>query len=204
MSVHKYSAESCAAETNRIRLKPITADDEPLFTKMYTDPTVMSQITDALTHDEAKRAFSRALARSRMLNPKCAYFVIESKRINQAIGICAIPTFDIVGGTAEVGLMLLPDAPDRHLGTQALAALIGQVFVALPSVKEVWGQFRQGHRLASLVATRSGLRHCESVQGVHAAPGNQLTSVSRLAWTELAEEFRRPEEPPRAALQNAC
>jgi RimJ/RimL family protein N-acetyltransferase len=159
----------------------LDAADSELFLSIYTDPITMRLVESPMSTNDAQLAFQRTLKLCSKNNPRYAYFAAIGKQSRQPIGICAASHIDIERATAEIGIMLLPDAIERHLGKAAFELLIGQLFSVL-RLREIWAQHLPTHRLARRLALGAGMKVCTRQDFWHAKDGMHFVSICFGDW----------------------
>ena len=101
--------------SNRLRLRTYTSDDEAFFVGLNTDQTVRAYMDGALSTSDALSLFRRILAQ-----PKDRWLIetIGCRPVGHAF-----VTRDGQDGLPEVGVMLMAEVWGQGFGTEALFAL---------------------------------------------------------------------------------
>ncbi len=106
-----------------------------------------------LSREQALRSAERMLAFTRSPTPQRIFLVVcEHER---AIGIASIQHIDTRRGTAELGLMLLPQARERGYAKEAFGGLAARAFEILP-LDELWVEHSTEHEAAERVVRGVG------------------------------------------------
>lgn len=117
--------------------KPLTADDWAVFSALYCNQKTMRRITAALPVKDAFQLFTRTLMLQE--KQKIIWLVIRNCSDQSVFGLCGIPC--IKPCSAEVGIMLLPEAHGKHIALNALASLARKAFYCL-SIKMVYSKIQ--------------------------------------------------------------
>jgi RimJ/RimL family protein N-acetyltransferase len=126
--------------TAALRLQLLGADDAPLYRALYTCPRVMAQIGPPLTAAEADDAFARVCAHNRRPGARHRAWSIRDRSTAAPRGLLALQRD---GASAEIGLMLLPQAWSPAVAREAIAAALAQGFDHL-DLETVWADCREG------------------------------------------------------------
>ena len=115
-------------EGERLYLSPINPDDFELFTEWVNDPDVAKYVSQhrKVLSLNAEKDFLEVLS-------KDGYnFSIVLKENNQLIGSIGFPKFNLIDGTAEIGLLIGPkDQKGKGYGPEAMELLINYGFNTL-------------------------------------------------------------------------
>jgi RimJ/RimL family protein N-acetyltransferase len=101
-------------ETARLRMRPLSVEDQELYCFCYTDATLMQHIGDPLNHDAALRSFATALKVNSNLPVRRRDWVMLEKKTDARIGLLSL-----------VGDKTMPLAINADLGAIILNAFQG-------------------------------------------------------------------------------
>jgi RimJ/RimL family protein N-acetyltransferase len=147
--------------SQRLILRSLRECDEELYCQLFCDPDTMRYIGPVWTRAEAARAFRSALEAMRATPPGGLFLVLTLKADERPVGLCTLQNFE-PGGRAELGMMLVPSGRASRVATEALIAVLTQVFATLP-LDEVWVRFAIDHQAATRTAVSGGLvRHAQA------------------------------------------
>jgi RimJ/RimL family protein N-acetyltransferase len=183
------AAEGKAApvESERLLLRALDESDEQLYCDLFSNAETMRYIGPPWARDDAARAFPRMLVSTRCTPPTAVALTLIVRETRDAIGICTLQNFEPSPRRAELGMMLLPSGRAHGFATEALIAVLGYSFAALP-IDEVWVRFAADHAIAERTALGGGLvRHQEVL------PADAAAKLCR--WSAFRGSWR-----PRAAL----
>ncbi|MFD2165919.1 GNAT family N-acetyltransferase [Thalassotalea euphylliae] len=161
MAVNLSTVEDYTFETERLRIRPISEEDESLYVSLYTCERIMRNIGPVKTAEQAKKSFEKVVSAMRKSivsrQPYYLFWIIELKETHQALGIqalnwCQIPLKHIDNGTRihtgknepEIGIMLNRSAQGKQIPTEARAALLNFAFNYL-NVKQIYTTFDSGN-----------------------------------------------------------
>jgi len=184
-------AELAALEftSERLILRTLRECDEELYCQLFCDPATMRYIGPPWTRIEASRAFRGALEAMRATPPGGLFLVLTLKAGERPVGLCTLQNFEPAGRRAELGLMLVPWGRAARVATEALIAVLAQVFATLP-FDEIWVRFAVDHEAATRTAVGGGLvRHAQS------RPEDLAANLWR--WSAYRDSWR-PAAPPGA------
>lgn len=148
------AASAPAFTTDRLRIRPLVADDEELYCGLYTDPRLMRHIGPVLEDGHVRRSFRAAIAASTRQSPCHIYFGLRREGDDAAIGICALRDIDPTGH-AEIGLMLYREAQATGLAREALDGVITWAFSTL-LLDRIYGRTDPSNHAACRLARRAG------------------------------------------------
>ena len=143
----------------RIALRPLTAEDEALYCALYTDPVVMRQIGAPLSSQSARDAFSRVLRQMQADPPRSRYWAVTRRGKDGSDGdplglIALIPDRDLEA-SAEIGVLLRPDARGLGVGGEAVATLVDYVF-STADITRLWTRHAATHAGAAGIMRQLG------------------------------------------------
>lgn len=145
--------------TTRLHLRALAAGDLGLFRDLYTDAGTMRHIGRPVSAEWAEASFHATLEAAREpLGPR--FFVIVERRRRRAIGLCSVQAVARAERSAEIGIMLGPDARRRLFATEALSALTAMALRTLP-IDTVWAQYRKANRGAARLFDALGFSEIE-------------------------------------------
>lgn len=131
-------------ETARLRMRPLSAEDNALYVRLYTDEETMRFIGPPLTPERASSSFRKALAGMVHGPIERLFLTVVEKASNTAVGVCSLQNFDAQRRSVQAGLMLVAGARALGYSKESFTGLIPQVFAQLP-VDELWVQFAADH-----------------------------------------------------------
>jgi len=147
--------------SERLILRSLRECDEELYCQLFCDPDTMRYIGSPWTRAEAARAFHSAREMMLATPPRGLFLVLTLKADARPVGLCTLQNFE-PSGRAELGMMLVPSGRAARVATEALIAVLAQVFATLP-LAEVWVRFAIEHEAATRTAASGGLvRHAEA------------------------------------------
>jgi RimJ/RimL family protein N-acetyltransferase len=141
-------------DTPRLCLRVMTAADEDLYCRLYTDPQVMRHLSAPLPWDVARRSFAiacRQAAERPMVRP---WWVIGEAATRSDVGVIGLTR---EGAAAEMGIVLLPPSQGNGIGLEALAALARHA-MASGLADEIWVCHSPGNLAVARIAQRLGFR----------------------------------------------
>jgi RimJ/RimL family protein N-acetyltransferase len=142
-----------ALATPRLHLRPLADGDEALYCLLYVDPDVMRHVAPPLGPDAASRSFRAARRDSGPgVTPRHTWVLHETATLAD-IGLIAL--VGTAAGSAELGVLLLPDRQGRGYATEAIEALIPHAFGPL-GLAEVHTRHAPGNGLAEGLMIRLG------------------------------------------------
>lgn len=163
-------------------MRPLAADDETFFCKLYQDRRTMRHIGRPLSPAGASAAFRASLAASRGRSGPW-FFTIGESRSSEALGLCAVQKPRRSSRSVEIGLILRRDAQGRGLARRSISMLTAIAFEALP-IDTVWVQYRPANS-----AARRLVRDLGFVQTDWKPPGSKwahaICIMQRSAWRKL-------------------
>jgi RimJ/RimL family protein N-acetyltransferase len=147
--------------SERLLLRSLRECDEELYCQLFCDPDTMRYIGPVWTRAQAARAFRSALEMMLATPARGLFLVLTLKADGRPVGLCTLQNFE-PGGRAELGMMLVPSGRASRVATEALIAVLAQVFATLP-FDEIWVRFAVDHEAAVRTAVSGGLvRHAEA------------------------------------------
>ena len=142
-------------QTRSLRLLPLVDADEAFYCRLYTDAAVMSRVGPPLTQEAAQGAFARVLRQVAATPPRSHYWMLYAGATDAPLGLMALVPDRDDPASAEVGVLLLPDAQGQGRATEAIAALADSVF-AMPGLQRLWTRHASGHSAAVGLMRRLG------------------------------------------------
>lgn len=172
-------------ETARLRTRPVSAMDEPLFTQLYTDAETMRFIGAPLCAERAAASFRTALADMER-NPIARLFLtVSEKESLRDVGICSLQNCDPQRRSVEAGVMFIPPARALGYSKEIFIALIQRVFAELP-VDELSVQFAAEHLAVQRAVISVGFARCQDVGQEAGRQQRSVWSVRRDTWVAPA------------------
>lgn len=166
-------------QTRSLRLRPLTEADEPFYCRLYTDAAVMTRVGTPLTQEAAQGAFMRVLRQVAATPPRSHNWMLHAQTADAPLGMMALVPDRDDPASAEVGVLLLPDAQGRGHATEAIAALADSVF-AVPGLQRVWTRHASGHAAAVGLMRRLGF----------VAEPDTSVAGAQSRWQLLREDWR--------------
>jgi RimJ/RimL family protein N-acetyltransferase len=148
-------------ETARLWMRPLSAEDEALYTDLYTDEETMRFIGAPLSAERAARTFRAALAGMQRDPIKRLYLAVVERSSGTRVGICSLQDFDPALRRVQGGVMFVAAARALGYATETFVELIQRVFVELP-VDELWVQFAADHVAVQRAAISVGFTRREA------------------------------------------
>jgi RimJ/RimL family protein N-acetyltransferase len=148
-------------ETARLRMRPLSVEDEALYTHLYTDDETMRFIGAPLSAERAARTFRAALAGMQCDPIKRLFLTVVEKSSGTMVGICSLQDFDPALRSVQAGVMLVAAARALGYSREAFVELIQRVFAELP-VDELWVQFAADHVAVQRAAINVGFTRREA------------------------------------------
>ena len=142
-------------QTSRLHLRPLVDADRDFYCRLYTDAAVMAHVGPPLPQDAAEAAFSRVLRQLTALPPRACYWILHARVNGEPLGLMALVPDRNNHTSAEVGVLLLPDAQGRGHATAAIAALADHIFSG-PDLRRLWTRHAPGHAAALGLMRRLG------------------------------------------------
>lgn len=174
-------------DTQRLRMKPLTAGDEELYRRIYTDPALMRHVGAPLSVAAAQRSFRGACAQGRDIGSQSRWWVIVEQSSAAEIGLMAL-LHGAHEQAAEIGVMLLGERQGQGMAIEAIAGLVGAVF-ANPGLRRLWMRHPADHARMATVARKLGFRRETPAGG-----------EGEVRWSLLHGEHN-PRSAPCTALQ---
>lgn len=168
--------------SERLILRSLRECDEELYCQLFCDPDTMRYIGSPWTRAEAARAFRSALEAMRAMPPRGLSLVLKLQTGERPVGLCTLQNFESAGRQAELGMMLVPSGRASRVATEALIAVLAQVFAVLP-FDEVWVRFAIDHEAATRTAVSGGL-----IRHVQARPEDLAANLWR--WSAYRGSWR--------------
>jgi RimJ/RimL family protein N-acetyltransferase len=116
-----------ALETVRLHLRPLGAEDETFYCRLYTDPLVMRHIAMPLSADAAHRSFRGACRQAARQPPQRRTWVMTEAGTAVDIGLLALVD-DPQAMSSEIGALLLYDWQNRGYAAEAIETLVAYAF----------------------------------------------------------------------------
>lgn len=168
-------------ETTRLRMRPLSAEDEALFVQLYTDDESMRFIGAPLSAERATRSFRAALRGMRGNPIERLFLTVIEKDTAATVGVYSLQDYDEQRRSVQAGVMILAAARAKGYSKEGLIGLIPRVFAEL-AVDELWVQIAADHAAGHRSATSVGFvrRHEPAPDG---QPGQlSVWSVRRHTW----------------------
>ncbi|WP_411705836.1 GNAT family N-acetyltransferase [Edaphovirga cremea] len=109
--------------TERLTMQQLTAEDWPLFLRLYQDPLVTEFMTDKASEEEIYQLFTSRLPTWNKHASHWLCLVIREKSTGAAVGLTGLLAGWSPFQQAEVGFLLLPEFQRRGYGGESLHAV---------------------------------------------------------------------------------
>ena len=182
MDLHASSA-CFTFMTQRLRIRPLSREDEDIYCFLYTDEEMMRFVGKPLSPERAQRSFQKAVELSSRRPLRQLFMAVIHQGSGEPAGVCSIQKVDVRREAAEVGIMLKTASRKQSIAKEALTALIDAVFAHL-GAREVWAEIPETH--ASSVELFRRLRFSRTA-GRAGPPGSPCRSI----WSTTAADWRR-------------
>jgi RimJ/RimL family protein N-acetyltransferase len=133
--------------TRSLRLRPLAESDQTFYCRLYTNAAVMIRVGPPLTQEAAQSAFTRVLRQVSATPPRSHYWMLHAQAADAPLGLMALVPDRDNPTSAEVGVLLLPEAQGQGHATEAIAALADNVFAA-PGLQRLWTRHASGNAAA--------------------------------------------------------
>ena len=146
-------------------MRALRAEDESLYTHLYTDAETMRFIGAPLSTARAAVSFRSALAGMARTPIERLFLAVVERASSRAVGICSLQNFDPQRRSVQAGIMFIAAARARGYSKEGFIGLISQVFAEFP-VDELWVQFAADHVAVQRAVTSVGFerRHTDAPQ----------------------------------------
>ena len=141
--------------TQRLSCKPLTLEDSDEYCALYSDANVMRNIAAPCTRQQAEKNFNTCLTRNHQQPYTQLTWTICHKDTQQFIGIQGLIRRVIQPEQAEVGIMLIQQAFNQGIATEAIAALLQFSFTEL-QLKCVFAHFHPTNKAVEIIARKLG------------------------------------------------
>lgn len=176
-------------ETARLRTRPLSAGDEALYARLYTDEETMRFIGAPLSAERAARTFRAALAGMQRDPIERMFLAVIEKSSATAVGVCSLQNFDPGLRSVQAGVMFVAAARAHGYAKETFVGLIQRAFAELP-VDELWVQFAADHVAVQRGVISVGFTRREATGPEQRSAGPEQRSI----WV-----VRRDNWPSRAA-----
>jgi RimJ/RimL family protein N-acetyltransferase len=136
-------------------MRALRAEDEPLYTHLYTDDETMRFIGAPLSAERAAASFRSALAGMTHTSIERLFLTVVEHASSSDVGICSLQNFDPQRRSVQAGIMFTAAARARGYSKEGFIGLIPKVFAELP-VDELWVQFAADHVAVERAVTSVG------------------------------------------------
>ena len=145
-------------------LDPPTADDEPFYVGLYTDPEAMRHVVAAQTADAARRGFAAALRLDAATPVERRFWVIRTRPEGDPVGLLGLHVD--APGSGEVGAVIVPARQGRGHATAAIAALADHAFGPL-GLQRLHTRHDGANGAAGGLMARLGFERTQAGAGAH-------------------------------------
>lgn len=142
-----------AFETERLRLRPLRAEDLGPLHAIYSDPSVAPWI-GVHTLADTRKELERAVAAAR--DGGLGLWAVEERTSGRFIGDGGLQPFEGRGPEIELGYDLAPDAWGRGYATELARAWLAVAFGSL-GLDEVIAVVKPAHRASRRVLEKAGM-----------------------------------------------
>jgi RimJ/RimL family protein N-acetyltransferase len=177
-------------QTARLHLRPLVDADQEFYCRLYTDPAVMVRAGTPLSQEAAQGAFGRVLRQVAAKSPRAYYWMLCECDTQVVIGLMALVFDRDDRNSAEVGVLLLPNAQGQGHAAEAIAVLADRIF-AETELTRLWTRHVRGHAAAVGLMCRLGFA-LGTAEGDH--PGTARWQLLRDDWRIAAPPFAK--QPP--------
>jgi [ribosomal protein S5]-alanine N-acetyltransferase len=139
----------------RLLLTPMSGEDAGLYCSLYGDARVMRQVGRVLAPARAAHAFALALAQARIQPPRAYYWTVRTYGDEDACGLVALVRDPADADSAELGVLLHPDAQGRGHASEAITCVAAHAFAEL-AMQRLWTRHRRCHHAAHGLMHRLG------------------------------------------------
>jgi RimJ/RimL family protein N-acetyltransferase len=167
--------------TQRLRIRPLSGEDEDIYCFLYTDEETMRFVGKPLSLEGAQRSFRKAVELSSRRPLAQLFMTVIHQDSGEPAGVCSLQKVDVGREAVEVGIMLKPAARDRSIAKEALTALIDVVFGSLGAL-EVWADIPRAHAAAVGVLTRLGFSPPPQEADSPGSPCRSIWSINAPSW----------------------
>lgn len=174
-------------QTSRLHLRPLADSDQEIYCRLYIDPAVMARVGPPLSRKVAQEAFGRVLRQVAADPPRAHYWMLCERDTPAVVGLMAL-VFDRDDRTsAEVGVLVLANAQGQGHATEAIAALVDNVF-AEPGISRLWTRHAPGHVAMTRLMRSLGFTQCADLSAAADNP-----TMAR--WQLLRGDWQSPPGP---------
>jgi [ribosomal protein S5]-alanine N-acetyltransferase len=115
----------------------------------------MREVGRVLVPSRAARAFALALAQARSQPPRAYYWTVRTCGAEDACGLVALVLDPADADSAELGVLLRPDAQRQGHASEAITCVAAHAFAEL-ALQRLWTRHRRGHCAAHGLMHRLG------------------------------------------------
>lgn len=148
-------ASNFIIQTERLLIRPLTAEDQQLYLDLYTDPAIMRFVCPAFATQKATDSFLIAVRLNKKTPFKRLFLAILDQ--GKAAGICAISQWQLESSTVELGLMLKQPWHANGYAVESFSALIQRVTQCFRGAK-IWVDIDPDNIAAVKVGIKTGFR----------------------------------------------
>lgn len=147
-------------ETPRLHVRPLHADDAPVYCDLYTDAETQRHTGGALAASAAARSFGAALAAPRRRPLRQLYLMLCDRRDGCGLGMVGLNGIDEPARRTEIGILMTPQARGAGYAREGFGALAMQIFRRFP-IDEIYVQYATQNIGADRLATGVGFRYAD-------------------------------------------
>lgn len=167
--------------TPRVALRRFTADDRPVFTRLYTDADVMRHIGDGVPFTPKQVAERWERLRAHYRRHGYGMWAAVDRQTNKVIGRAGLQHTSEVD-EVEVGYALLPEYWGKGLATEIAGALVAYGFQKL-NFPQIVAMVRPQNTTSIRVLEKIGMRPDRTLEVCHAPA--LLFAAERVAWEHV-------------------
>lgn len=174
-------------QTSRLHLRPLVDTDQDFYCRLYADPAVMARVGTPLSLEAARGAFVRVLRQIAAKPPRAHYWVLCESGTQAVIGLIALVFDRDDRASAEVGVLLLPNAQRQGYATEAITVLVDKVFAEL-GISRLWTRHAPGHVAMTRLMCSLGFTQCVDLSAA-------VDNPTMERWQLLLGNWQSPPRP---------
>lgn len=114
-------------ESSNYRLNLLSNSDKVVFLECYRDDSLTKFIGGRLSEKDAQESFELSLVANQKKNKRITW-AIESKRLKEKVGICALVLTKVSSSEAYLGAIILDKHQGQKAAQEALSAIVSYGF----------------------------------------------------------------------------
>ncbi|MEE2023779.1 GNAT family N-acetyltransferase [Alkalimonas mucilaginosa] len=147
----------------RVAIRLLRSEDQPLYSRLYTDEKLLRYIMPPLSQAQAIKSFQNALALNSTRIWSRLFFVVEDKLSMQTMGLVGLSSADWTTRSLEFGIVLQHDAQGQGIASEILQAWLPQLFRTF-SMRTVWLEVQRGNSAAVAMARRANMKRMSGIE----------------------------------------